>query len=113
MNFDNTTPKTLFELFPTIKFYDYTKDATRFDKELPKNYHLTFSRSEKNDDDVKKLLKLGVNVAVVFNKLPETYQGKKVINGDITDLRFLDKQNVIVGLSAKGFGKKDKLGFVL
>jgi len=56
-----------------------------------------------------------VNVAVVFrNKiLPETYLGYKVINGDKTDLRFLDEKGVIVGLYAKGKATKDTTGFVI
>ena len=44
----------------------------------------------------------GGNVAVVFQKyLPKVWNGFKVINGDETDLRFLDKKNVIVGLTHK------------
>jgi hypothetical protein len=59
-------------------------------------------------------MNMGGNVAMVFeNKLPTTYKGKKVINGDENDLRFLDSKNVIVGLVAKGKGKKDDSGFVI
>ena len=55
---------------------------------------------------------------MVFNvkkdkPLPSQYKGFKVINGDETDLRFLDENNVIVGLKyklimtkGKGFNKK-------
>jgi hypothetical protein len=35
-----------------------------------------------------------------------------VINGDESDLRFLDKQGVVVGLIEKGLAKKDETGFV-
>lgn len=106
------------KMFPKIHFYDYTKIAKTFDKELPKNYHLTFSRSETNENEALNLLERGFNVAVVFNKLPKTYKGFEVINGDDTDLRFLDKKGkkgkgVIVGLLAKGKGKYDKSGFVV
>ena len=38
--------------------------------------------------------------------------GRKVIDGDKHDLRFLDEKNVIVGLIAKGEAKKDISGFV-
>ena len=61
----------------------------------------------------------GINVAVVFEKeLPKKYLGFEVINGDETDLRFLDKKGkngkgVIVGLKAKGKAKKDTSGFVV
>lgn len=104
---------SLAKEFPDVIFYDYTKNAKTFDRELPPNYHLTFSRSELNDEECKKLLKKGVNVAVVFDTIPKKFWGYKVINGDETDLRFLDKKGVIVGLSAKGKGKADKTGFVI
>ena len=104
---------TIFEMFPEIQFYDYTALENRFKQKLPNNYHLTFSRKENNDKAVDSVLEKGVNVAVVFNKLPETYKGKKVIDGDKTDLRFLDSKNVIVGLVPKGKGKKDTTGFIV
>lgn len=107
----------LISEFPTIQFYDYTAIDARFKAswDLPKNYHLTFSRKENNDDAVNRVLNDGGNVAVVFRKyLPETYKGKKVIDGTKTDLRFLDEKNVIVGLVAKGSrAKKDTSGFIL
>lgn len=108
--FDNNT-KNIFEMFPNVQFYDYTKNHLRFDKVLPSNYHLTFSRSETNDVKALELLSRGFNVAMVFDKLPETYLGYEVINGDLDDLRFLDKKNVIVGLRYKfntGKGGKEK-----
>ena len=77
------------------------KNPFRFKKELPSNYHLTFSRSEENDEIVDEILEMGGNVAVVFDKLPTQYKGYKVINGDKSDLRFLDEKNVIVGLKYK------------
>lgn len=100
-NFVIRDGKNIMELYPDVQFYDYTKLANRFDKELPKNYHLTFSRSEDNDLEVTKVLAKGGNVAVVFDELPETYEGYKVINGDESDLRFTDEQNVVVGLKYK------------
>lgn len=93
--------KTIFDTFKNIQFYDYTKNYTRFRKVLPNNYHLTFSRSEINNDIAMDLLNKGNNVAMVFDKLPETYLGYKVVNGDETDLRFLDEKNVVVGLKYK------------
>ena len=109
----------LMELFPEIQFYDYTKHVKRMLKfcegKLPANYHLTFSRSECNHNDVLKVLNAGGNVTVVFNSkdFPKEWNTRKVINGDETDLRFLDPKNVIVGLYHKGDGKKDKSGFVV
>lgn len=105
--------KNIMETFPTIQFYDYTKSANRMLETLPSNYSLTFSRSESNQSEVNRLLSLGKNVAYVFNKLPKEYDGKTVIDGDKSDLRFTDKKGVIVGLKSKGDGKKDNSGFVI
>ena len=82
---------------------------------LPENYHLTFSRSEDTkDSEVKEFCSAGGNVAVVFRgHLPSEWKGIKVIDGDVSDLRFQDEQGVIVGLVAKGLGKKDETGFVV
>ena len=103
---------SIFNLFPDVQFYDYTKHSNR--KNIPSNYHLTFSRAEDNDEDIKQALKNGLNIAVVFEKfLPETFMGLPVIDGDKNDLRFLDPDNSIVGLVAKGKAKKDETGFVV
>ena len=109
---------SLMEMFPDVQFYDYTKSFKRAkawaDGEMPANYHITFSRSECNDSLVDIIKDLGGNVAAVFRgSLPATWKGKKVINGDDTDLRFLDEKNVIVGLVEKGLAKKDESGFVI
>lgn len=115
--FKDKGKKNIFELFPNIQFYDYTKVDSRFNnKILPSNYHLTFSRSEINHNEVVDILNRGYNVAVVFgikdeSDLPSTYLGYKVVNGDETDLRFLDEENVVVGLKYKyltGKGTKGK-----
>lgn len=100
-NFRVFEGKNIFEVYPEVQFYDYTKNYLRFDKKLPSNYHLTFSRSEVNHNKAMELLKRGFNVAMVFDKLIDTFEGYKVINGDNDDLRFLDEKNVIVGLRYK------------
>jgi hypothetical protein len=74
---------------------------------------LTFSKADGNDMDVRIAISNGMNVAVVFKQVPDTYLGRPVINGDETDLRFLDPKGVIVGLKAKGKAKKDTTGFVV
>jgi len=91
----------IFEIFPDVQFYDYTKNYIRFDSVLPANYHLTFSRSETNHSKAMELLGKGINVAMVFDKLPDTFEGFKVINADLDDLRFLDPKGVICGLKYK------------
>jgi len=106
--------KNIFELFPDVQFYDYTKNHTRFNKPLPSNYHLTFSRSETNHDKALEILSKGYNVAMVFDELPSTYEGYEVINADNDDLRFLDKKGVICGLKYKkmtGRGANNSLAF--
>lgn len=122
MNGTSDLPKLDFKysnLFPDVQFYGYTKILkTLKRKDFPKNLHLTFSRSETNWNECLEALELGYNVAVVFNKIPETYQGYKVINGEESDLRFLDGtgedgKGLIVGLTAKGKAKFDKTGFVV
>lgn len=100
----------LMEMFPNVIFYDYTKLANR--RNLPPNYRLTFSLSESNDVSAEQALTAGMNVAVVFRNLPPTFMGRPVIDGDVSDLRFLDPMGVIVGLKAKGKAKKDTSGFV-
>jgi len=110
----NINGKSLMEHFPQVQFYDYTKNYLRFNRVLPANYHLTFSRSETNEKQVEDLLSKGHNVAVVFDKLPETYNGYKVVNGDLSDLRFKDEKNVVVGLKYKkmtGKGADNKKAF--
>jgi len=101
----------IIEKFPTVQFYDYTKVLGRKVAHLP-NYHLTFSAADGNDADVAKAIKQGMNIAMVFDALPDTYMGLEVINADEHDLRFLDKKGVIAGLKAKGKAKKDTTGFV-
>ena len=111
--------QNLMDAFNPCRFYDYTKSLKRFTRflagELPENYHLTYSRSEETTDAlVIALCKSGGNVAVVFReRLPDTWLGFEVLNGDENDLRFKDKKGCIVGLVEKGLAKKDETGFVV
>ena len=97
----------IMEMFPNIQFYDYTKIPNR--KNIPSNYHLTLSYS--NVEEYKRhIMKANpdINLAVVFKKeLPITFMGRKVIDGDKHDVRFIDQKNVVVGLKAKGKAKYD------
>jgi hypothetical protein len=102
----------IFELFPDVQFYDYTKVLGRKVQKY-KNYHLTFSAADGNDADVAKAMEQGMNVAVVFDEIPAEYKGKSVFNADDTDLRFMDPKGVVLGLKAKGRAKKDYSGFVI
>ena len=102
----------IFQMFPQVQFYDYTKVLGRKVKHIP-NYHLTFSRADGNDADVARAIEQGLNIAAVFDHMPETYMGLPVINADDTDLRFLDPKGCVAGLKAKGRAKKDYSGFVI
>ena len=106
---------TAFEKFPQVQFYDYTKIPTRKISHIP-NYHLTWSYSEANQKYANYFDKLKYNIAVVFSSktLPPMFKGLRVIDGDKTDMRFLDgNKRIVVGLKAKGKAKTDTSGFVI
>ena len=119
---DPETGLTLMQLFPSIQWYDYTKNYSRLNK-TPSNYFLNFSRSESNEEEVMKALEENINVTIVFKGgLPATYKGYRVVNGDETDLRFLDNEifgntsgkGIVIGLTPKGWkAKKDDSGFIV
>jgi len=95
-------------------YYDYTPNihrAKRY-KDHPL-YTVAFSRKEDNEKETKTALNEGINTAVVFNKLPKFWNGKKVIDADKSDLEMIKYKNVILGLAAKGYAKKDKTNFVI
>jgi hypothetical protein len=114
----------LFDRYPHVQFYDYTKNISRMEAfiagALPKNYHLTFSLSEDslNEAYARKILenKTGSVVVVVNLKksqpMVKKFMGVKAKDGDLNDLRFLDKKGSIICVRAKGRAKKDKTGFV-
>lgn len=122
---------SVFAAFSGIQFYDYTKNPGRAIQSalgaLPANYVLTFSRAETtaNQRAADAMLLHGGNVAVVMticgckrackHEIPDglTYLGRRVVNGDHDDLRFLDPAGVVVGLKGKGRAKQDKSGFVV
>ena len=97
----------IFEMFPQVQFYDYTKVLGRKVAQYP-NYHLTFSKADGNDSDVAEALLQGMSVVAVYDKIPEG-----VPSADETDLRFLDPKGIMLGLKAKGPAKKDYSGFVI
>jgi hypothetical protein len=102
------------QLFPDLDFYDYTKRVNRIGK-TPDNYKLMFSYSGAvtYQNQVAKM-PAGYPMAVVFrDELPTHFMGRKVIDGDKSDLDNVRSGHVVVGLKAKGNAKKDQTGFVV
>lgn len=115
---DGTGKDTIFTTFPDIQFYDYTKLVRRFNYVLPDNYYLILSYSEANDRYRRMCMEVlikcpDVNLAVVADELPDPFLNRSVVDGDKSDLRFLDPPGVIVRLKAKGPARKDMTGFVI
>ena len=107
----------LAKRLPGLRMYDYTKLSLPWQR-VTNTYSLTFSRAEDNERECLLALANGVNVAVVFStrrheELPTRYMGRRVFDGDVSDLRFLDPAGVIVGLRAKGKARHDTSGFVV
>ena len=112
---DGVAYDNIFDVFPEVSFYDYTKDANR--KGLPLNYDLTFSDSgvEGFQPFVQIAIAKGMRIASVFRKeteIPETHRGLTVVSGDKSDVRHLDAKGIVVALYAKGKAKLDQSGFV-
>lgn len=104
---------TIFNLFPDLQFYDYTKNPNR--KNLPSNYDLTFSYSgvESFIKFNRQALSNNMRIATVFKIMPSEFLGRQVINGDDHDARFIEDKNLVIGLKAKGKARYDKTGFVV
>lgn len=85
---------------PNIQFYDYSKVFNR--KNIPSNYHVTYSASEKtSESQIRKLIAQGKNVAMVFRKVPTSWNGIPVVSGDDTDNRYDNASGIIIGLKYK------------
>jgi hypothetical protein len=103
------------QAFPNVFFYDYTKIAKRLGN-TPDNYRLMFSYSGKAEyqKQVAIALKHDVPISVVFfGDMPETFLGRRVIDGDASDLENLFSGKTIVGLKAKGKAKKSESDFIV
>ena len=112
---DGTEYSSIFDAFPDVQFYDYTKDVNR--KVIPSNYDLTFSDSGVLGFQpyVEKAVALGMRIATVFRdvaSIPDNHRGMPVIGGDNSDIRHLEDKGVVVALYAKGKAKNDYSGFV-
>lgn len=108
--------RSIFERFPDVQFYDYTKIANR--RDIPANYDLTFSWSGVGafPQYAQRALNSGMRVAVVFRDrgtIPASFMGMRTVDGDDSDIRHMDPQGVVVALYAKGKAKRDPSGFVI
>jgi len=108
--------RNVFEFFPDLQFYDYTKIPNR-STHVP-NYDLTFSYSGVVEFQpyVRRALGEGYRMAVVFRKredIPAEFLGTTCVDGDDSDLRHEDPHGVVVALYAKGRAKRDTSGFVV
>jgi hypothetical protein len=111
--------KNLFQLFPDVQFYDYTKHPGRnLADKTAGNYDLTYSFSAMTPKpiSIKGLTnRHNARTAVVFQKqndIPDTFRGWPVVDGDDTDVRFIEPERVVVALYAKGKARHDTSGFV-
>lgn len=100
-----------------VRWYDYTKEANRI---IPDTgvYDLTFSYSgvPQFRRFVDKAKAMGMRLAVVFRHqkdIPEVFEGRTVVDGDDSDLRFKEPRNVVSALYAKGKAVHDYSGFVV
>ena len=89
--------------FPELRFYDYTKVASRLGN-TPDNYQLMFSYSPAiaYQKSVALALKTDQPMSVVFNgDMPTEFLGRKVYDGDKSDIDNLTRKGAIVGLKYK------------
>lgn len=99
--------KTIFEHFPGICWYDYTKNPRLAEDYLAAGISITFSWYKKADTQkVLELLDRGVNIAIAYkDQIPEFQKiGDRMvptINGDAHDLCFEDPRGVIRALKYK------------
>lgn len=128
---DGVRYASMMEAFPNVQFYDYTKVTKRMLASLergerwPTNYHLTFSRTEANEDDCVKVTMRGGTVAAVFTSakakacIAEGWapvaEGLLLpcVDGDAHDYRPDDPKGTVIVLKAKGKAKADTTGFVI
>ena len=96
----------LMDAIPEAVWYDYSKRHDTIEWKLAErpSLHMTYSYAGPKDIPfAEKCLSLGINVAVVFkDDLPETFLGAEVLDGDVSEARFNDPPNRVVGLRLRG-----------
>lgn len=109
--------KNILDIYPTTKFYDYTKVKSQVkNAQRWENYDVTFSFANSTEfnnlENSLYTLSSGEKISVVFDldtfprdkegkkQFPKTFLGYPVANGDETDLTFLQQKQVL-GLDLK------------
>lgn len=96
-----------------VRLYDYTKRPVRYVADAPVHYTYSLDVGSDREEHAITYLRAGGTVAVVFRGgLPATWNGFTVVNGDETDVRYMDPRGTVVGLKAKGKARTDTSGFV-
>ena len=117
--------ENVFEVFPELQFYDYTKIWKRMYRQMPSNYYLALSysaASKRYSDACKKTHReTGCSLIMVYRDKVAKENARTFfeeahapyVDGDANDLRFLDPAGAMVVLKAKGSARYDHGGFVL
>ena len=118
------------QIWPGVRFYDYTKAPALSRDTRPAGYHLTYSLSERPGSTGRAMewLQAGGNVAIVVAAegsnsrkdakraaavlISRGWEGYPCIDGDTHDARWLDPAGHAVILYAKGAALNAASGFV-
>lgn len=114
---ENVLPAEFWAEFAQVQFYDYTKSEARaLSLDLPPNYDITYSASERDDVDSIRMMARQTRVAVVIGQAanapkPDTWAGMFVADGNATDARYNEPSySTIVLLGALGKAAHQKVG---
>lgn len=112
IRWENIMPE-VFDTYANVQFYDYTKHPVSSRPNVPNNYRLTYSISEKTTaKEIEKAKTANRNLAVVvsirsgkikeqWRAIPKTWAGIPTVDGDQTDDRYSDPSGVVVILRRK------------
>lgn len=106
----------VYSAHPEVQYWEYTKRPDLAIQLTNKytNVHMSYSVNERTTDRVRgTLIANNINMVQVFNiakgkELPAQLGTLPVIDGDASDLRFLDGRGVVVGLRLKSLRKIDR-----